>query len=386
VAPNWDYYKVRKSESRRLTRSTKSKDGFRGLIHGKKGVSQQAEFFRVDRREATGSRGAGSGFPTVLGFAAKVVLVLGAIGTVLLLAGWVLSTLFTAAGAGLDQLNAWLSAHSLLVAVGVNVIVWTALAVLGVKVARFVGRWRQQRLDRLERRERQAAAHAAAVAEALAARAEVTRVAYSAASIAAVPADWYPDPTNPVQLRYWDGRAWTNSVHAPQVVSATPADWYPDPSSAAQLRYWDGAAWTSSVAPMPGAAPVQRPAARAGMVNGSASANAQPPVSMTSDEWQQQFRAWMAVGAIEWELWTRLINARISDADERTIDAQAQLRQLTPEEGAQRIRLAIEANPGLRQDLRIDEFLAYVLVGGRTLTDEPVRKSVGQARGLQDTK
>jgi hypothetical protein len=29
----------------------------------------------------------------------------------------------------------------------------------------------------------------------------------------------------------------------------TPANWYPDPSDAAQWRYWDGASWTDNVAP-----------------------------------------------------------------------------------------------------------------------------------------
>lgn len=40
-----------------------------------------------------------------------------------------------------------------------------------------------------------------------------------------------------------------------------PADWYPDPSDPARLRYWDGAAWTGHVAPNPwaqGPRPLQR--------------------------------------------------------------------------------------------------------------------------------
>lgn len=34
-----------------------------------------------------------------------------------------------------------------------------------------------------------------------------------------------------------------------------PADWYPDPGDASQLRYWDGAGWTGHVVPRPAAAP-----------------------------------------------------------------------------------------------------------------------------------
>jgi hypothetical protein len=33
--------------------------------------------------------------------------------------------------------------------------------------------------------------------------------------------------------------------------SAPSADWYPDPSTPGQLRFWDGAAWTAHVKPVP---------------------------------------------------------------------------------------------------------------------------------------
>ena len=46
-------------------------------------------------------------------------------------------------------------------------------------------------------------------------------------------------------------------------MSTTPANWYPDPTQRHQMRYWDGTAWTAHVSdngvtgndPMPGAAP-----------------------------------------------------------------------------------------------------------------------------------
>lgn len=67
-------------------------------------------------------------------------------------------------------------------------------------------------------------------------------------------AAWYPDPEDALQLRYWDGSAWTER-RTPAIrsgrevktgdVSQAPAEgWYPDPEGRARLRYWNGAAWT----------------------------------------------------------------------------------------------------------------------------------------------
>ncbi|MCW3765139.1 DUF2510 domain-containing protein [Paenarthrobacter ureafaciens] len=42
--------------------------------------------------------------------------------------------------------------------------------------------------------------------------------------------------------------------------SATPPGWYPDPSQPQQMRWWDGVQWTQNVAPGPAQyMPVQRP-------------------------------------------------------------------------------------------------------------------------------
>lgn len=51
------------------------------------------------------------------------------------------------------------------------------------------------------------------------------------------------DSGRPARGRY--GSAMTNGT--PQ--SAPSADWYPDPSAPAQLRFWDGSAWTTHVKP-----------------------------------------------------------------------------------------------------------------------------------------
>ena len=69
----------------------------------------------------------------------------------------------------------------------------------------------------------------------------------------------------------------------------------------------------------------------------------------------------MAAGAVEQELWRRLSNAQISDADQLTLEAQQRMEQLTAEEGGQRVRLMLEATPGLRDELDLSEFLTYFL-------------------------
>jgi len=39
---------------------------------------------------------------------------------------------------------------------------------------------------------------------------------------AATPANWYRDPSNPAQDRYWDGATWTENVRPGTVGQATP--------------------------------------------------------------------------------------------------------------------------------------------------------------------
>lgn len=79
------------------------------------------------------------------------------------------------------------------------------------------------------------------------------------------PAGWHPDPKGAAQLRYWDGRSWTEHVAPHPELSPTapgpavppaqgqspPPAWHPDPKDPRQLRYWDGAAWTDHVAANP---------------------------------------------------------------------------------------------------------------------------------------
>lgn|GEM_PF-6563596 len=61
-------------------------------------------------------------------------------------------------------------------------------------------------------------------------------------------AGWFPDPSAPGQLRYWDGAAWTAATH---LSPAQPAAWYPDPARAGWMRWWDGAKWVGPPQPQP---------------------------------------------------------------------------------------------------------------------------------------
>ena len=193
---------------------------------------------------------------------------------------------------------------------------------------------------------------------------------------AAMAADWYPDPSNAAQLRYWDGTAWTHHVAPTHGAAGTPTDWYPDPWNAAQLRYWDGTVWTHHVAPKHGTAGVARqPFAAPSPERGLVSAREEPRISMSSAEWQAHVRAWMAASAIEQELWRRLSNAHISDAGQATLEAQREMEQLTPEQGAYRIRLMLEAHPSMRDGVGLTEFMKF-FGGGRSALGRDVPVSI----------
>lgn len=250
---------------------------------------------------------------------------------------------------------------------GAAVAALIAVSAVGIKILRSVARSRARASERAEAR------HAAeAAADAHARQAVQTHRAYGqqptwtpqaapARHSQAIAADWYPDPSNASQFRYWNGSAWTEHVRPMANTAATPAGWYPVPSGASQLRYWNGAAWTDHLAPRNGASPATRPAATPRSDPGNVRNGDESRITMSSTEWQNHVRAWMAAGAAEQELWRRLANAQISDADQLTLEAQRRMEQLSAEQGAQRVRLMLEANPGLRDELALSEFLTYFL-------------------------
>jgi len=49
-------------------------------------------------------------------------------------------------------------------------------------------------------------------------------------------ADWYPDPQDPAQERYWDGIAWTGDVRSPEGSAMIPPPPPPPPPPPAAAR------------------------------------------------------------------------------------------------------------------------------------------------------
>jgi hypothetical protein len=198
--------------------------------------------------------------------------------------------------------------------------------------------------------------------------------AQRAVSAPRIVADWYPDPSNAAQVRYWDGTAWTHHVSPAPGAVTTPADWYPDPSNPTQLRYWDGSSWTGHVTSGPGTGIALHQTQPISAASGRALANPEPTFNMSSAEWKAHVEAWLRVGAVHQELWHRLSNAHIQDADPATLEAQRRMEALTPEEGARRIKLMLESNPALReQSTLVDLLRLFGSVSGEPLGIERKR-------------
>jgi hypothetical protein len=351
-----------------LTPSKASKGAYRGLVHGSKGVAKQAEFFKVDRK--------GSFFGTLLAFLGKCLAAVVAVGAVVALAAVLIGAIADGVSAGLAQVAEAISTASSFLIVGASIAAALAVVVGTFKITRAVGRSRARARERAARADerRQAIAEAAAHQARQVQAPYITNASAAARGVAsthlhATPADWYPDPSNPSQIRYWNGYVWTEHVRHTHAVATTPAGWFPDPSDTTRLRYWDGTRWTEHFAPKSTTAvPAQSTASYE-------SANSR--ISMSSTEWQNAVRAWMAAGAVEQELWRRISNAQISDGDQRTLEVQRRMEQLTREQGAQQVRLMLEANPGLRDELAVSDLVTFLLRSVVPL-DQNTRVGIGR--------
>jgi len=68
---------------------------------------------------------------------------------------------------------------------------------------------------------------------------------------------------------------------SPPPAGSTPADWYPDPENPGQLRYWDGNQWTEHRSPVQGASP-SSVESQPGAVNAPLATYSGPPILLTT--------------------------------------------------------------------------------------------------------
>lgn len=355
----------------RLTPSKKISGGLSPLVHGK-GVKAQAVLIPV---ESAGRKRSVAGI--MLAFATKILLAVLAVGVAIAIAAVLLSAVADGVTAGLSDLADTISAGSAELVLVASVAALVVIVGVAVKIARSGARRRTRAAKELgvahdgSAGVRQYHQHFGST--------YVTHVSQSAAphqhpQVAAAPAAWCIDPRNAAQLRYWNGAAWTQHVRPRQTATSAPPGWYPAPSNAAQLRYWSGTSWTHHLAPRHGAYVAAHPTTASSDTR-NASTDSEARLTMSSAEWQAHIRAWMAAGAVEQELWRRLSNARISDGDQLTLDAQRRMEQLTAEQGSQRVKLMLEANPGLRDELGLNEFLTHFLANIGSLERETASRT-----------
>lgn len=312
--------KIRVPKGAKLTPSKKVPGALSPLVHGKKGVNAQAVVIPVGSRER--SRGF---LGSLLGFLVKAVLALLALGVVFVLASAVLAAVLEGAAVGLETVTEAASSASAYLVVGAAGLALLALVMVVLRAGWFGARRRARK---------RASAEAAAVRHQA-----------------------------------------TQAMPAPRFAPSTaPAYWYADPWDAAQFRYWDGATWTGHVRPrFAHPAPVAVPFAPQVTDIQATRVHDDRRITMSSAEWQNLMRAWLAAGAVEQALWQRLVHARISDADQVTLQAQSRMEQLTPELGAQKARLMLEANPHMRDDLPLLDFLASFLAAAGAARGEQAR-------------
>ena len=312
--------KIRVPKGAKLTPSKKVPGALSPLVHGKKGVRAQAVVIPVRSRER--SRGF---LGSLLGFSAKAILAILALGLALVFAFAVLAAVLDGAAAGLEAVTEAVSTASAYLVVGAAGIALLALVVVVLRAGRSGARRRVRRRQ---------SAEAATVTHRAAEAMPAPRFASSAA-----PAQWYADPWNAAQFRYWDGSAWTGHV-SPRYADPAPAavPFAPHVTNVQATRVHDDRR-----------------------------------ITMSSAEWQNLVRAWVTATAVEQALWQRLVHARISDADQVTLEAQSRMEQLTPELGAQKARLMLEANPRVRDELPIRDFLALFIAAAGAVRVEQTR-------------
>lgn len=333
----------------RLSPSKKVKGALSPLIHGKKGLEGQVVL--IPEKRAGKSR-SGSGFrQSLASFAAKSAMWIFGSLAVLWLAATLIAALVEGIASGVTEARqAIASVAGYLIAGAVGV---ALIGVAFVVVRNSLTRRQHQRMS-------------SGVSQSSVVVYQASPVS-PAARTAQAPAGWYTSATNAAQFAYWDGTRWTGHTMPQQPRPPVAAGWYLDPVNQDLQRYWDGGAWTNHTAPghhpttapanpnPPPAIPVATQAHAVPAVTPSVTDG--PRLAMTSDEWQSRVRAYLAAKAISDELLVMITQAHIEDADPAVAHWQSELARLSPEQLTARVTLMLEANPSLRDELPLTEFM-----------------------------
>lgn len=340
----WDHYKTPRGTSLSPSRTTPG--AYRGLIHGAKGIDGQAELFKVSGRRVLLGKVVRTGLAAVFAVAA--------VGAVLVVLSVMLSAVVEGAASGLESVSRAAERATRIVTIG-------AIITIPLLVVLTIRRRAQRRHSRAQVLHARRSPHQVVdIPSATPSRPRThlnQALDYEHARAQHAPAaDWYPDPLNQANWRYWDGSIWTEHTHPQHHTQATPPVWH---HSAIPV--------TADPWPRPSNVPgvtarsvesAEQPVLRR---SHEAECQRQPVIPMTTEEWQRTVLAWIAAGAVEQELWNRLTHARISDASPLTLEMQHQMERLTAEQGASRARRMLETNPQIRLDANATSLLLHLL-------------------------
>ncbi|WP_087132753.1 hypothetical protein [Microbacterium esteraromaticum] len=84
-------------------------------------------------------------------------------------------------------------------------------------------------------------------------------------------------------------------------------------------------------------------------------------ISLTSAQWRQLLQGALTLSSWEEQIWLVLCNAAIEDGDEKVLEWQRQMRELTPDEAAASVRGMIEQHPELKDDQAVAELIKIVV-------------------------
>lgn len=89
-------------------------------------------------------------------------------------------------------------------------------------------------------------------------------------------------------------------------------------------------------------------------------------IVLTPEQWRQLLQSAMTLNSWEEQIWLLLSNAAIEGSDEKVLEWQKQMRELSPEQAAIHVREILGSHPELKDDEAIAELMKIVV---RRLTE-----------------